>query len=150
MFILYFAVLSALTPPVAVAAYAAAGLAEANPIKTAAISVRLGLIAFVVPFGFVFAPTLLLLGDPLEIALALVSAAFGVVLASAAIEGFLHTAMSGWARLVVGLAGVYMMVPLKPLWTAIGMAVILPLWAWHALATRRARLERISATETVS
>lgn len=140
MFILYFAVLSALTPPVAVAAYAAAGLAEANPLKTAALAVRLGLIAFLVPFAFVYAPALLLLGDPLEVVLALASAAFGVVLAAAAFEGFLHTALAGWARLVVGAGGIYLMIPLKPLWTAVGMAVILPLWAWHALTARRARL----------
>jgi TRAP transporter 4TM/12TM fusion protein len=148
MFILYFAVLSALTPPVAVAAYAAAGLAEANPIKTAVLAVRLGVIAFVVPFGFVFAPALLLFGDPIEIALALASAAFGIILAAAAIEGYLHAALCVWVRFLVAAAGIYLMVPLKPLWTAIGMAVILPIWGWYAFTVRRARLQRASPTES--
>ncbi|MEO1105765.1 MAG: TRAP transporter large permease subunit, partial [Pseudomonadota bacterium] len=55
LFLLYFAVLSALTPPVAVAAYAAAAIAEANPLAIAATAVRFALVAFVVPFSFVFA-----------------------------------------------------------------------------------------------
>ena len=56
MFLLYYSVMSAITPPVAVAAYAAASIAEDNPINVAVAAVRMAFIAFVVPFGFVFAP----------------------------------------------------------------------------------------------
>tara|TARA_R110001606_G_scaffold261206_5_gene409266 strand:- start:21666 stop:23585 length:1920 start_codon:yes stop_codon:yes gene_type:complete len=61
LFVLYFGVLSAITPPVALAAFAAAPLAEANPMKVAAVSVRLALVGFLVPFLFVFNPSLLLI-----------------------------------------------------------------------------------------
>lgn len=66
LFVLYFGVLSAVTPPVAIAAFAAAPLAEANPVKVSLVSMRLTLVGFVVPFLFVFNPSLLLLGDHFE------------------------------------------------------------------------------------
>ena len=60
MFVLYFAVLSAITPPVALAAFAAAPIANANPMKIAVVSLRLTLVGFIVPFVFVYNPSLLL------------------------------------------------------------------------------------------
>jgi TRAP transporter 4TM/12TM fusion protein len=66
LFVLYFGVLSAVTPPVAIAAFAAAPLAEANPVKVSLVSMRLTMVGFVVPFLFVFNPSLLLLGDHFE------------------------------------------------------------------------------------
>ena len=63
LFVLYFGVLSAITPPVALAAFAAAPLADANPMKVAGASVRLTLVGFLVPFLFVFNPSLLLIVD---------------------------------------------------------------------------------------
>ena len=60
LFVLYFAVLSAITPPVALASYAGAGVAGASPTKVGWTAVRLGLAGFIVPFIFVFSPSLLL------------------------------------------------------------------------------------------
>lgn len=73
MFVLYFAVLSAITPPVALAAFAAAPIAQANPMKIAVVSVRLTLIGFIVPFAFIYNPSLLLVigFEPLDFALGL-------------------------------------------------------------------------------
>ncbi|MCB2130450.1 MAG: TRAP transporter large permease subunit, partial [Rhodobacteraceae bacterium] len=59
LFLLYFAVLSAMTPPVAVAAYAAAAISDANPLKIAVVAMRLAVVAFVVPFMFVLNPLIL-------------------------------------------------------------------------------------------
>jgi TRAP transporter 4TM/12TM fusion protein len=63
MFVVYFAVMSAVTPPVALAAYAAAPIAEANPMGVGATAVRLSLLGFLVPFAFAYNPSLLLIGD---------------------------------------------------------------------------------------
>ena len=63
LFVVYFAIISTITPPVALAAYAAAGLAKADPMKVGWIAVRLGIAAFIVPFMFVYAPELLMMGD---------------------------------------------------------------------------------------
>lgn len=68
MFVFYFGVLSAITPPVAIGAFAAAPIAEANPMRTAFVAVRLALVGFVIPFIFVYEPSLLLIGgfDPVN------------------------------------------------------------------------------------
>ena len=90
MFVLYFAVLSAITPPVALAAFAAAPIANANPMRIAVVSLRLTLVGFIVPFVFVYNPSLLLvLGfDPADFALGLVRL-LGIVWAlAAAFAGF--------------------------------------------------------------
>jgi TRAP transporter 4TM/12TM fusion protein len=63
LFVVYFAIISTITPPVALAAYAAAGLAKADPMKVGWIAVRLGIAAFIVPFMFVCGPELLMIGD---------------------------------------------------------------------------------------
>ncbi|MEQ8603226.1 MAG: TRAP transporter fused permease subunit [Marivibrio sp.] len=84
MFLLYFAILSALTPPIAVAALAAAAIAEEDPIIIALQAVRLAVIGFLVPFVFLWNPAILGQGDPVSIALAIaggVCAAWSVAVA---------------------------------------------------------------------
>ncbi|MGA0926460.1 MAG: TRAP transporter permease, partial [Burkholderiaceae bacterium] len=71
LFVMYFGMMSMITPPVAIASYAAAGIAGSNPMATGFSSVRLGWSAYIVPVLFVFSPTLLLIGEPGNIALAL-------------------------------------------------------------------------------
>lgn len=63
LFVLYFAVMSAITPPVALAAYAAAPIAQANPLGIGATAVRIALLGFLVPFAFAYSPSLLLITD---------------------------------------------------------------------------------------
>jgi TRAP transporter 4TM/12TM fusion protein len=86
MFLLYFAVMSALTPPVAVAAYAASAIAEDNPMKIAGHAVKFALAAFVVPFVFVFGPELLWKGPLWKTAITFVSATIALILLAATIE----------------------------------------------------------------
>ncbi|MGY8815394.1 MAG: TRAP transporter permease [Gammaproteobacteria bacterium] len=111
MFLLYYAVMSAITPPVAVAAYAASSIAEANPLKIAVISVRLALAAFIVPFVFVYGPELLLIGSPLETALTFISAAVGLVLLSASIEAYDRLSNSWWTRLLLAIGALFLIFP---------------------------------------
>jgi TRAP transporter 4TM/12TM fusion protein len=105
MFLMYFAVMSAMTPPVAVAAYAAAAIAMANPLAIAATAVRLALVAFVMPFAFVYAPSLL---DPqfdLRSLGHVASALGGTLTLAVAAEGRLWGPMGAAARLAMGAAG---------------------------------------------
>ena len=89
LFIFYFAIISAITPPVCVAVYAAAAIAHSNWLTTGWLAVRMGLAGFVAPFLFVYRPGLLLIGSPIDIIWsALVSAAAIFCLAGAAIGYF--------------------------------------------------------------
>lgn len=86
LFILFFASLSAITPPVALASYAAAAVAQAKVTELSLLAVRLGLAGFVIPFIFVYHPGLLLIGSWDEIALAMLAGVGSVVLMSTAIQ----------------------------------------------------------------
>jgi TRAP transporter 4TM/12TM fusion protein len=89
LFILYWGLISFITPPVALAAIAAASIAKADAWRTGLWSMRLGLINLVVPFLFVLNPTLILVGEPLRILHDVATAAFAVFLLAAALEGWL-------------------------------------------------------------
>ena len=107
-FVFYYAVLSAITPPVALASYAAAGISGANPIETSITSFKIGLAAFVVPYMFFYNGALLMQGSWPEVAHVFVTAMLGVFLLAAAVQGWLfgrmHTMISGgWLSDAIGL-----------------------------------------------
>ena len=88
MFVMYFGMMSMITPPVALAAYAAASLANTDPMKTGWIAMRFGWIAFVIPFLFIRSPSLLLEGSLTSIVIAFITALLGVWLICAAFAGY--------------------------------------------------------------
>lgn len=88
MFVFYYAVMSAITPPVALAAYAAAGVAGTDPFKTGVEAFRLGIAAFIVPFMFIYSPQLLMEGGFVDISIAVVTASVGIYLLAAAAQGY--------------------------------------------------------------
>ncbi len=141
MFIFYYGVMSASTPPVALAAYAAAGIAGSDPMRTALTSVRLGWIAFIVPFLFVYAPALLASGTGPEIALASATALAGVVAVVASTQGFLVTRLSVPFRLVSLVSGLALLVPgaFGDAPGAIGVAVVVLLNLRQRLRENRER-----------
>lgn len=100
LFCLYFAVISAITPPVALAAYAGASISGGNAMTTGFIATRLGLAAYIIPYMFVYGPALLTIGEPLDVVLAAVTALVGVVGLAAAAEGWLLGRMAVWERLL--------------------------------------------------
>jgi TRAP transporter 4TM/12TM fusion protein len=105
LFVLYFGLMSMISPPVAIAAFTAASIAGAGPMKTALSSMRVGWIAFVVPFLFVADPGLLLKGSTSDIAMALVVAVIGIWSVAAGISGYLIGALTSSERLVAVAAG---------------------------------------------
>ncbi len=106
LFLLYFAVMSALTPPVAVAAYAASAIADENPLTIAVSAVRIAIAAFLIPFSFVFNHALLLDGTPLEIIFATVSAFLGLVVIAIAVEGYYNKDIKTPGRFLLAIAGI--------------------------------------------
>ena len=111
MFVLYHAVLSAITPPVCLAAFAGAAIAEANAMQTGFQSVKLGVIAFIVPFFFVYEPALLLKGSPADIILAVISASLGLIALAAGLQGYLLRSAGLWQRAVLVAAGLMLIIP---------------------------------------
>lgn len=127
-FVFYYGVLADITPPVALAAYAAAGIAGSNPFQTGNTAFRLGIAKALVPFVFVYSPSLLLVADGFSwpaFFTTLFGAMLGIATIGAAFSGFIFTAMSKWERWYVGLVGLLFVAPgLKTL--AIGAAAIAP------------------------
>lgn len=107
-FVFFFAVMSAITPPVALAAFAGAAISGANAMQTGVQAFKIGISAFLVPFIFCFNPVLLMKGSFPEIALAAVTATFGIYLLSAAVQGWLISRIGIITRLFVLTASVLM------------------------------------------
>ncbi len=103
-FVFYFAVVSAITPPVALASYAAAGISGANPMSTSVASFKIGIAAFIVPFMFFYNSALLMDGTLLAVLRAGATAVFGVFLLSAGVQGWFIGARPAWF-LRAGLIG---------------------------------------------
>ncbi|MBI1396589.1 MAG: TRAP transporter fused permease subunit [Betaproteobacteria bacterium] len=105
MFVFYFAILSAITPPVALAVYAANGISRAALWESSWAALRLGATGYIVPFMFVFGPALLMIGSPARITLAAVTAIVGVVCLAGGLSGYFLRNATMWQRvLLVGAA----------------------------------------------
>jgi TRAP-type uncharacterized transport system fused permease subunit len=111
MFVFFYGCLSMITPPVAMAAYAAAHIAQASPMKVGVAACRLGWPAFVLPFLFAWSPTLLLRGHPLDVAVSVATAAGGVWLGSAALTGYLFRELTAAKRALFCVAALMMLLP---------------------------------------
>jgi TRAP transporter 4TM/12TM fusion protein len=141
MFLLYFAVMSALTPPVAVAAYAAASIAEANPLAIAAHAVKFALAALVVPFTFVYGPELLWQGPLWQTGITFVTGAMGLILLAMAIEEYDPVCAEWWSRALAGVAGLCMIAPFY-ISTCAGLVI-----AAATITANRLRLKSRSRSE---
>jgi len=89
MFCFYFGVISNITPPVALAAFAAAGIAGTNPMRTGWEACKIGCVAFIIPYMFVYNPEILLIGAPLDVVLALATATIGAWALGCSVANFL-------------------------------------------------------------
>lgn len=111
LFVFYFAILSVITPPVCVTAFAGAAIAEAKPMETGFVSCKLGLVAFIIPFMFVYQPALLLIGSTSEIILACISSIIGVIGLAAGLQGYLITNAKIWERPLLFFGGLMLIYP---------------------------------------
>ena len=127
-FVFYYGVLADITPPVALAAYAAAGIAGANAFKAGNTAFRLGMGKALVPFVFVFSPSLLLVVAGFswtEFALALAGAMLGIWALSAAFSNWLFAPLHGYERALLAIAAILLVAP-DLVATLIGLALIAP------------------------
>ena len=124
MFAFYFAILSAITPPVALAVYAAAGIAKANLWESGWAAVRVGAAGFIVPFMFVFEPSLLMIGDWFTILSAATSATIGVICLAGGLHGYFLREVRLWERIALLSAAVLLIKP-GYITDAIGLALLL-------------------------
>lgn len=147
LFIVYFSSISMITPPVCGAAYAGAALAGADPMRTGWTATRLGIIAYIVPFLFVYFPGLLLKGSWVEIAITFITAIFGCFVLSAALEGYVFKDLTPIRRILFVIAGIGLLVPIQSHLLMLGLivnigcgalAVILIAWEWKGRETKKA------------
>ena len=138
-FVFYYGVLADITPPVALAAYAAAGMAGSDPFRTGNTAFRLGLAKVLVPFVFVFSPSLLIVAKgftPYDFAVTFIGCILGITLLAAALSKFLLVEMRRSEQWVCGIASLLMIAPgLVP--TLVGVAIASPVVLRHVVAMRR-------------
>ncbi len=144
LFVLYFGMMSMTTPPVAVAAYAAASIIQADFMRTGLAGVRFGWSAYIVPFLFVWSPTLLMQGSAVDVTLAFLTAAAGIYLVSIGVVGYMVRPIGPLRRIAFAVAGLAMMIPARAfegaIWTDVGGFVVgAALLAWEVGAAGRAR-----------
>jgi TRAP-type uncharacterized transport system fused permease subunit len=127
-FVFYYGVLADITPPVALAAYAAAGMAGSDPFKTGNMAFRLGMAKALVPFVFVFSPSLLIVAKGFTwsaFAITFVGCVLGIVVLAAALSRFLLVELKRWEQLLCLAAAVLLIAP--GLWvTLAGVLILMP------------------------
>jgi len=111
MFVFYFAIFSNVTPPVAISAYAAAGIAQGDPFRTSVEGFRICLGTLLIPYMFVFGPSLLMQGTTLNIAQSVVTAFIGILCLTAALQGWMFVRMNNAVRVMTGIAALLLVYP---------------------------------------
>jgi TRAP-type uncharacterized transport system fused permease subunit len=141
MFILYFGMMSMITPPIALAAFAAAAITRADPMQTGVASMRIGWAAYVIPFVFVATPALLFNGSGVEILMALAQTGLGVLAISVAVVGFLSERLAPAIRAVLaGLGlGCLPFAIASPVWASVNLICCVLVLAGLASSVVKAR-----------
>jgi TRAP transporter 4TM/12TM fusion protein len=135
LFILYFAAMATMTPPVSLAAYTAAGIADADPVKVGFTAVRIGIVAFVIPFVFIYQPQIILQStDYFDTIFSVIFTLFGVVALTGGINAWLFRTLAYWETGVMLAACLLMLVPYYLL-NVIGL-LILAVMAFYLYRTK--------------
>ncbi|MDZ7714015.1 MAG: TRAP transporter large permease subunit [Rhodovibrio sp.] len=145
IFVFYFAVVSAITPPVALASYAAAGISGANAMATSVASFKIGITAFIVPFMVFYNPALLLDGTTFEIVRAAITAIAGVFLLSAGVQGWLLGGRAPWVSQILLIVAALFLIEGAFLTDAGGLALAGGALAWQRLIA--ARRKAVASTQ---
>jgi TRAP transporter 4TM/12TM fusion protein len=137
MFILYWGMLSFITPPVALAAVAASGIAKAGAMRTAVTAMRLGAPLFILPFMFVLNPALILQGEPQQIVVAVGTALVAIWMLSAGMERYAYFAgpTDRVGSLLMLAGGLTLIVP-EGRSDLIGLGLLIAAYGWHFLRGR--------------
>jgi TRAP transporter 4TM/12TM fusion protein len=138
MFMNFFGAMSFVTPPVAIAAYVAAGIAQCDPMRVGFIATRLGIGAYLVPFCFCYSTGLLLMGSPGQIVYAALHATLGITAAAMCLSGFVFKRLNTLQRVGLGLATAGLLSP-DFLYQGVGfvLGAAVTLWIWSQARAAR-------------
>ena len=145
MFVFYSALLSAITPPVALAAYAGAAISGGNVMKTGIIASKLGFVKFLVPYMFVYNAAFLMIGSPLFIAWSFITGVVGTIALVVALEGYFITRLDAFNRLIFAALGLAALVP-EIISDLVGMALFV-IFTW--MNYKKAQTEKPGLVEAV-
>lgn len=127
LFVLYFGSISTITPPVALSSYAGAALAGANPNKVGWTAFKFGIVAFIVPYMFVYSPALLMNGSALLILRSIITGMVGVFGFAISIQGYWKTHLSMFERVIAFIAGI-LLVDSSLITDLIGIAILIVIY----------------------
>jgi TRAP transporter 4TM/12TM fusion protein len=133
LFAFYFGLVSAITPPVALASFAAAGIAGSNPMQTGVHSFRLGIAKYILPFVFVFAPGIVFVGSWYQIVLGIAGGFAGIYALTVFTEGWLENRVGWLARLIMAGCALLFFTPGLSV-HLLGLKLALPYWLTQFLA----------------
>jgi TRAP transporter 4TM/12TM fusion protein len=144
LFVMYFGMLSMVTPPVAFAAFTAANIAQADFWKTGWTAARVGWSAYIVPFLFALSPQLILRGNPIEVTISAVTALLGVYMGSMAMVGYMQTAVAPPMRVLYLAVGILLLFPVDlfpgaGLANIVGFVAAVAAIAWETMRGRAQR-----------
>ncbi|AXF55723.1 TRAP transporter permease [Salicibibacter kimchii] len=126
MFVFYFGIVADITPPVCLAAYAGAGIARANPMRTGVNAFKLAIAAFIIPYAFVANPVMVLQGDwtLMELATPLLTAIIGMAAVSASLMGYFFANSMFIERIIIFAAGIMAIYPIDVWISLAGVAIL--------------------------
>lgn len=137
MFVFFYGALAEVTPPVALAAYTAAGIARVQPSKVAWTAVRLALTGFIIPYFFVYSPVLLFEGDnKLEIFQAIITSSFGVIALAIGLQAWMYKKASWLERILMFAASLLLITP-GTTTDLIGAAMFVSVWVWQKISLKK-------------
>src|SRR5690625_2484726 len=128
MFVFYFGIVADITPPVSLAAYAGAGIAQANPFKSGVNAVKLAIAAFIIPYIFVYDPILVMVDvTGLHLVVSIITAVLGMLGISSAMIGFFIRHSHVWERLLMFFGGLLLIMP-EMITNIVGIAILGIVW----------------------
>ena len=145
-FVFYFGIVADLTPPVALAAYAGAAIAQSNPMKTALQSTKLAIAAFIVPYAFALNPVMLFIDvtGPMQVASIIITSLVGIFGVASALEGYIFVKMNPVQRVMAAAGGLLLIDP-RVLTDIIGIALVAVVIGWQVFTKKRGTAVKAAA-----
>ena len=145
-FVFYFGIVADLTPPVALAAYAGAAIAQSNPMKTALQSTKLAIAAFIVPYAFALNPVMLFIDvtGPMQVASIIITSLVGIFGVASALEGYIFVKMNPVQRVMAAAGGLLLIDP-RVLTDIIGIVLVAVVIGWQVFTKKRGTVVKAAA-----
>ena len=145
-FVFYFGIVADLTPPVALAAYAGAAIAQSNPMKTALQSTKLAIAAFIVPYAFALNPVMLFIDvtGPMQVASIIITSLVGIFGVASALEGYIFVKMNPVQRVMAAAGGLLLIDP-RVLTDIIGIVLVAVVIGWQVFTKKRGTAVKAAA-----